>query len=83
LSEKNETNYQRLLKHLDIDAKEFLMVGNSLKSDVLPIINLGARAIHVPFHTTWQFETPHENDLKNKNFHTVSSLTEILNLIKG
>ncbi len=56
LSDKKEENYLRLLEHLKIDVAEFLMIGNSLKSDVLPIINIGARAIHVPFHTTWQHE---------------------------
>lgn len=56
LSDKKEENYLNLLQHLEIDVKEFLMIGNSLKSDVLPIVNIGAKAIHVPFHTTWKHE---------------------------
>ena len=56
LSDKKPDNYSRLLEHLEIGVSEFLMVGNSLKSDVLPILELGARAIHVPFHTTWAHE---------------------------
>ncbi|NNM17711.1 MAG: HAD hydrolase-like protein, partial [Croceitalea sp.] len=51
LSDKKENNYKNLLEHLEIDVKEFLMVGNSLKSDVIPILNIGAKAVHVPFHT--------------------------------
>lgn len=56
LSDKKEINYKNLLEHLEIDVNEFLMVGNSLKSDVIPIVNIGAQAIHVPFHTTWAHE---------------------------
>jgi putative hydrolase of the HAD superfamily len=41
------------LKRLEIDASEFLMVGNSLKSDVLPVLGMSSYAIHIPFHTTW------------------------------
>ena len=50
--EKEEANYSRLLRQQDIDPKEFLMVGNSLKSDVLPVVGIGAQAVHIPFHTT-------------------------------
>jgi len=56
LSDKKEENYLNLLQHLEVDVREFLMIGNSLKSDVLPIVNIGAKAIHVPFHTTWKHE---------------------------
>ena len=56
LSDKKEKNYSDLLEHLQISPSEFLMIGNSLKSDVLPLVEIGARAIHVPFHTTWEHE---------------------------
>ncbi|MBO3117761.1 HAD hydrolase-like protein [Winogradskyella sp. DF17] len=79
LSEKQESNYKKLLKHLDIKPQEFLMVGNSLKSDILPLVNIGAKAIHVPFHTTWQHEKVSEEDTNGFNYKTVGSLTQILN----
>ena len=78
LSEKEEANYSRLLKHLDINPSEFLMIGNSLKSDILPLINIGAKAVHVPFHTTWQHETVEVNATKNKDFLTLNSVSELL-----
>lgn len=56
LSDKKEENYKNLLNHLEINVGEFLMIGNSLKSDILPILNIGGKAVHVPFHTTWQHE---------------------------
>ncbi|MCO5723787.1 HAD family hydrolase [Robiginitalea marina] len=77
LSDKKEDNYRRLLDHLEIGVDEFLMVGNSLKSDVLPILNIGARAIHVPFHTTWAHEEV-EPHLHNNEHLTLPSLRELL-----
>jgi putative hydrolase of the HAD superfamily len=79
LSEKQEENYSKLLKHLEINPAEFLMIGNSLKSDILPLINIGAEAIHVPFHTTWQHEMLTKKETNGARFKTVGSLTEILN----
>lgn len=56
VSEKRESDYRKLLRHLDIRPAEFLMVGNSLKSDILPVLDLGCYGVHVPFHTTWEHE---------------------------
>jgi len=78
LSEKQEENYSKLLKHLDIKPEAFLMVGNSLKSDILPLVNIGAKAIHVPFHTTWQHEVVTKKEMNGSDYETVTSLTEIL-----
>jgi putative hydrolase of the HAD superfamily len=80
LSEKQELNYSKLLKHLDINPSEFLMIGNSLKSDILPLVNIGAKAIHVPFHTTWQHEKVSKKETNGVEYKTVENLTEILSL---
>ena len=78
LSEKKPENYKKLLSHLDIPPSKFLMIGNSLNSDVLPLLEIGANAIHIPFHTTWA----HENVEHNGNgFKTISKLTEVLKLL--
>lgn len=80
LSDKKETNYSNLLEHLEIDVQEFLMIGNSLKSDVLPLINIGAQAVHVPFHTTWAHELVPEHD-DNGDYRTLDTLREILDYL--
>jgi len=54
--EQKEPEYRKLIKHFDIQPREFLMVGNSLKSDILPVLHLGGWGFHVPYHTTWEFE---------------------------
>jgi len=81
LSDKKEANYSKLLNHLDINPSEFLMIGNSLKSDVLPLVNIKAQAIHVPYHTTWEHEKVNEEDTNGKVYKTVKSISEILQLL--
>ncbi|MEM9680902.1 MAG: HAD family hydrolase, partial [Bacteroidota bacterium] len=56
----------------------FLMIGNSLKSDILPLIDIGAKAIHVPFHTTWQHEKVTVEETNGKDYQVVNSLKDIL-----
>lgn len=80
LSDKKADNYQKLLSHLDIMPSEFLMIGNSLKSDVLPLLEIGARAIHVPYHTTWAHEVVEHNGNSN-DFKTVKNLINILKFL--
>ncbi|WP_336069803.1 HAD family hydrolase [Mesoflavibacter sp. CH_XMU1404-2] len=81
LSDKKEANYSKLLNHLDINPTEFLMVGNSLKSDILPLINIKSKAIHVPFHTTWAHEEVNVNKNQSEQYHTVNSLLELPELL--
>lgn len=81
LSDKKEANYSKLLNHLDINPSEFLMIGNSLKSDILPLVNIKAHAIHVPFHTTWTHEQVTEEETNGKAYKTVSSLRDILKFL--
>ncbi len=77
LSDKKESNYSNLLEHLEINVEEFLMIGNSLKSDVLPILNIGAKAIHVPFHTTWAHEMVENAEQVNGHLK-LNNLREVL-----
>jgi len=79
MSDKKEADYLKVLAHLDIPAVEFLMIGNSLKSDILPLISLGAQAIHIPFHTTWQHETVDTQHLDTDQYLTLNSASELLN----
>lgn len=81
LSDKQESNYSKLLNHLDIKPSEFLMIGNSLKSDILPLVNIKAKAIHVPFHTTWIHEQVNDTETRDKSYKTVESLLEIIPLL--
>ena len=77
LSDKTELDYTKMLGRLDIKAEEFLMIGNSLKSDVLPILNIGGYGVHVPYHTTWEYEKI-DFEIEHDNFKAITSITEVL-----
>jgi putative hydrolase of the HAD superfamily len=77
MSDKQESDYQKLIKHLDCKPEEFLMLGNSLKSDVLPVLNIGGHAVHIPFHTTWVHESI-DHTIEHENFYQMERLSEIL-----
>jgi putative hydrolase of the HAD superfamily len=81
LSDKKEENYKNLLEHLEIPVNDFLMIGNSLKSDILPILNIGAQAVHVPFHTTWAHEEVPAQEQYN-NHLTLGKITDILKYLR-
>jgi putative hydrolase of the HAD superfamily len=79
MSDKKENDYQKLIDHLGIRPEEFMMVGNSVKSDILPVIGIGGIGVHVPFHTTWQHETVFETPTAHYyEITALSQLTEIL-----
>jgi putative hydrolase of the HAD superfamily len=77
MSDKKESDYQKLLKHLDCKPEHFLMLGNSIKSDVLPVLEIGGFAAHIPYHVTWSHEQ-HEHHLEHDNFMELTSIDEVL-----
>ena len=77
MSEKNIESYKEMLKHLDCRPEEFLMIGNSIKSDILPVLELGGNAIHIPFHITWQHEEV-DCTIDNPRFMKLTSITDLL-----
>ena len=81
MSDKTELDYQKMLGRLDCQPEDFLMIGNSLKSDVLPVLNLGGHAIHIPYHTTWEYEKINF-EIQHINFKSVTQITEILSLVQ-
>ena len=82
MSDKTEPEYEKLIRHLDISPEQFLMIGNSLRSDVLPVLNVGGHAIHVPYHTTWAHEQI-DFEIKHDNFHEMDSLADLPDLLKA
>jgi len=81
MSDKAELDYEKMLGRLDCKAQDFLMIGNSLKSDVLPVLNIGGHAIHIPYHTTWEYEKI-DFEIEHDNFKSVTNIIEILPLLK-
>jgi putative hydrolase of the HAD superfamily len=77
MSDKKESDYQKLIRHLDVQPAEFLMIGNSLKSDILPVLNLGGHGLHIPYHTTWAHEHI-DHTIEHENFKQVEHIKEVL-----
>ncbi len=77
MSDKEEINYENLIKRLEVDPSEFMMIGNSLKSDVLPVLGIGGYAIHIPFHTTWAYEKI-DYAINHKNFNSFETISEVV-----
>lgn len=77
MSDKKESDYQKLLKHLDCKSEHFLMLGNSVKSDILPVLEIGGFAAHIPYHVTWTHEQ-HDLNLEHSNFMELERINDIL-----
>jgi putative hydrolase of the HAD superfamily len=62
--EKDAETYRRILRELDTPAERFCMIGNSVRSDVLPVVGIGGHAVHIPYHVTWEAELiDHDEDI--------------------
>ncbi|MEI6866825.1 HAD family hydrolase [Flavicella sp.] len=81
MSDKKESDYLKIVKHLDIKPEELLMIGNSLKSDILPLVKIGASAIHIPYHTTWLHEQVDEINYAKETYKTFNHIQELLTTI--
>ncbi|OIQ22117.1 MAG: HAD family hydrolase [Flavobacterium sp. MedPE-SWcel] len=80
MSNKKESDYLKLLQRLEIEPNEFYMIGNSLKSDVLPVLEIGGHACHVPYHTTWAHEMV-EHNVVHENFNEIENIKEVVSLL--
>ena len=78
-SNKTQREFLDLCEHQQIHPSELLMLGNSLKSDIAPALAIGAWAIHIPFHITWQLE--HFEDIDHERLIKIEHFSEILNYI--
>ena len=75
-SDKTQKEFLALCEHQGIHPSELLMIGNSLKSDIAPALAIGAWAIHIPFHITWQLE--HFDDIDHERLVKIEHFSEIL-----
>ena len=80
MSYKKSRDYEKLLGHLGVKPSEFLMVGNSMKSDILPVLKIGGNGIHIPFHTTWAHELMEETG-ELENFLEIDDIRGVLEAV--
>jgi putative hydrolase of the HAD superfamily len=77
LFDQNVESYRGIFQRRGIKPEDFVMVGNSLKSDVVPVVALGAHAVHIPYHVTWQHEHVPEEELPEKGWRRISSIRQL------
>jgi putative hydrolase of the HAD superfamily len=80
VSEKDPATYRAILDRMDVTPERFCMVGNSVKSDVLPVLELGGHAVHVPYAITWSHEVVADHDAPA--FPVMTSLTELVSWLQ-
>ena len=77
VSEKDPDVYRRIMERYGVTPDRFVMVGNSLRSDVLPVIKAGGHAVHVPYEISWAHERVPPEALHNVHFHEIAHLREL------
>ena len=82
VSEKDERTYRRILDAHGVDPEAFVMVGNSVRSDVLPAVAVGARAVHVPYHLTWAHEVAEVPEVARGRCWQIADLGELAALLE-
>lgn len=81
MADKDEAAYGEVMRRLGVDPGAFLMVGNSLRSDVLPVVTLGGRAVHIPFGETWRHEEVDPVALAPYDFPVLERIDELAPLL--
>jgi putative hydrolase of the HAD superfamily len=82
VSEKDVATYRRVMDAADVAADRFLMIGNSVRSDVLPVVELGGHAAHLPYVYTWELEHVPDADAQRQGFHELGSIHELPGLVE-
>ena len=81
VSRKDRSTYEGVLDTYGLRPAEFVMIGNSLRSDILPVVEMGSHAIFVPYESTWEHELVDEDELDPGRFHTVRTIRAVPELL--
>jgi putative hydrolase of the HAD superfamily len=74
--------YETLLEKHSINASGFLMVGNSLKSDIVPVIEIGGHAVYIPYPLTWAHENLIDEQIDTNAYHEIENLGQLPSLVE-
>ena len=83
VSRKDRPTYERIARLRGIAPDEFVMVGNSLRSDVLPVVAMGGLGVHIPYHTTWAHEVVDDEERHRHEYVELASIRELPEWVKG
>ncbi|MEO5962748.1 MAG: HAD family hydrolase [Thermomonas sp.] len=83
VSEKDPTTYARVLREFEIDPTQFLMVGNSLRSDIAPVLELGGWGVHVPYHVTWAHEAEGKVGVGIERMRSIAGIAQLSDAVSA
>jgi putative hydrolase of the HAD superfamily len=83
VSNKRPETYAELLARNGIAADRFLMVGNSLPSDILPVLEIGGHGVHIPYHITWAHEVLDDSEVIDDGYTTLENVRQLPALLSG
>jgi putative hydrolase of the HAD superfamily len=83
VGEKSETSYRKILDQYDLDPTRFLMIGNSLRSDILPVVRIGGKGVYIPNDQTWFHEHASHEDIGDVEYMELESLTQLPSYLTG
>ncbi len=81
VSEKDPATYARVLREFDTRPSQFLMVGNSLRSDIAPVLELGGWGVHVPYHVTWVHEAQGKVDVGIERMRSIAGIAQLADAV--
>ena len=83
VNEKDEKTYSKLIEKFRLEPANFLMIGNSPKSDILPVLKLGGSAVYIPSSELWTHETIDEKKLHGfgDRYRKIDKITELMDLL--
>lgn len=82
LSKKNPENYLDLFHRYKIDPASFVMIGNSLRSDIIPVVQAGGKAIYIPQQNEWSHELVSDEEANRHHFITAKTISEVPSLLE-
>jgi putative hydrolase of the HAD superfamily len=82
VGDKTTAIYRNLLERHRIQSQRFLMVGNSLRSDILPVLELGSKAVYIPYESTWAHEHRVDKELPKDGYYELESLAQLPDLVR-
>ena len=83
ISDKDSQSYQRILQRHGLAPQRFMMVGNSLRSDILPVLGLGGSAVYIPFEVTWAHELAETPPAEQAGFYILKTIAELPQLLSS
>ncbi|MGB2911288.1 MAG: HAD hydrolase-like protein, partial [Anaerolineales bacterium] len=82
VGDKSKETYQELLGKFRFDPSRFLMIGNSLRSDIIPVLEIGGQAVHIPYDQTWFYENEGDQTVNTADYYEIEHLGQLPDLIR-